>query len=177
MTEIETNKGLEYKGKDGITHINIHPKGNTYLGRSLSTFKKSLFVHPEYGPFYSIEGFMQYLKTGMVDNRFRYLSGYSAKQLGNELKQSNPFTHEEYVSEVIYAMYVKIRQYPKLMSLVIKNELPYDYYYLFGNKKLIIEPKEKEWLIPGLENITKLLKSGDNPEERYSLLGHKYANA
>ena len=39
---------------DGIEHINIYSKGKTELGRLLTNFAQTPFIHPEYGRFESV---------------------------------------------------------------------------------------------------------------------------
>ena len=49
---------------DGIDHINTYSKGKTELGKLLTNFAHTPFVHPKYGEFQSVEGFWYFKKTG-----------------------------------------------------------------------------------------------------------------
>ena len=68
--------------EDGVSHINVWSRGTTDLGRDLSNFAHTPFVHPRYGPFQSVEGFWYWLSTGQKEIKLRHLWGYLAKEEG-----------------------------------------------------------------------------------------------
>lgn len=161
------------KATDGIDHINIHSRGNSYLGKALSHFAHDPFVHPHYGPFYSMEGFWYFTRTAFnekIANRMRYLSGYRAKQKGCEL----PYVRVEHFEDVIMAAnYQKIIQNETLRKAFIESTLPFDHYYTFDNSDRIINPKIYDWLIEGFEELRRELQADMIPavwrrvDERY----------
>lgn len=125
---------------DGITHINVYSKGQTELGKLLSNWGNTPFVHYEYGKFKTVEGCWYWLITG--NEKLRDFHGYQAKQYGKELEQirSNP-TKEELIS--IYQ--AKLYYNSFLIEELKKNKLPFKHYYVYENK--VVEPKEWKWTI------------------------------
>lgn len=152
------------KANDGKDHINIHSVGSTPLGRLLSHFSHTPFKHDVYGPFYSMEGFYYYLRSGAVDataGHMRYLSGYRAKREGTKLPYvANP----HFEQEIMAANYQKILQHPNIMELFVASELPFDHYYTFGENGIIIAPKNADWLIEGFEDIRRTMHLGLVPD-------------
>lgn len=155
---------------DGVDHINIHSVGKTELGRLLSHFAHTPFTHPFFGPFYSMEGFWYFARSGFTEDRLRYLSGFRAKQAGRDLKYKY---YDEFKEDIIAANYQKIIQHERIRELMVASELPFDHYYTFGPNSVHVTPKESEWLIKGFEDIRLALKEGTVPsvwveaEKRY----------
>lgn len=152
------------KANDGKDHINIHSMGKVEIGRLLSHFSHTPFTHPAYGPFYSMEGFYYYLRSGAVDataGHMRYLSGYRAKRKGTMLKY---IANANFEQEIMAANYQKIIQHPDILKLFVGSELPFDHYYTFGNNDQIIAPKNADWLIEGFEAIRRAMKADTVPE-------------
>lgn len=156
--------------KDGVDHINIHSVAKTELGKLLSHFAHTPFEHPYFGPFYSMEGFWYYARSGFSVDRLRYLSGYRAKQVGRELDYK---WYAEFKQDIIAANYQKIIQHDRIRDLMIESELPFDHYYVFGPKKILVTPQSADWLVQGFEDIRLALKEGVVPsawleaEKRY----------
>lgn len=156
--------------KDGVDHINIHSMGRTQLGKLLSHFAHTPFTHPYFGPFYSIEGFWYFARSGFVESRMRYLSGFRAKQVGKELPYHR---YKDFKEDIIAANYQKIIQNEHIRELVIASDLPFDHYYTFGPNSLHVTPKSTSWLVEGFEDIRAALKEGVVPsvwleaEKRY----------
>lgn len=153
-----------YKVNDGKDHINIHSMGSTELGKMLSHFSHTPFTHEVYGPFYSMEGFYYYLRSGAVDavaGHMRYLSGFRAKQKGTKL----PYVaNANFEQEIMAANYQKLINHPDILELFINSELPFDHYYTFGKNDVIIAPKNSGWLIEGFEAIRRALQLDTVPE-------------
>lgn len=169
MNPAKSPLGFEAKN-DGIDHINIYSNGETELGRLLTHFAHTPFIHPYLGPFASMEGLWFFIRNGGFDENLRYLSGIKAKKLGR-LHQAK--WYPDFRSDIIAANYQKIIQNDQLREAVIASELPFDHYYLFGPKKVLIAPRDSMWLIEGFEEIRKALKEGVVPkcwidaEQRY----------
>lgn len=157
--------------KDGIDHINIHPMAKTELGRLLSHYVHTPFTHPYFGPFYSMEGFWYFARNGFSDSRLRYLSGYRAKQVGQEVKKYK--SYDDFKQDIVAANYQKIIQHDNIRELVIASELPFDQYYINRLSGFHITPRSAEWLVAGFEEIRRALKEGIVPsvwleaEKRY----------
>lgn len=149
---------------DGVTHINVYSLAKTELGKKLSHFCYSSFSHPYLGPFYSIEGFWYFMRSGKVEDSLRYLYGRKAKNEGRKLA---PKWYPEFKEDILAANYQKIIQNRELLELFKASELPLDHYYVFrsaNDETFIINPNDSEWLITGLEDIRKALKAGEVPE-------------
>lgn len=168
--------------KDGKTHINIHTRGKTELGRKLSHFAHTPFIHPYFGSFYSMEGLWYYLRSGQTRKkegtppdataeRLRFLSGYRAKVAGKTLPYS---WYEEFKEDIMAANYQKIIQTPGLCEEFVKSELPFDHYYTFGEGDVVVTPNNYDWLCEGFDDIREAMKNGEvpkcwiNAEKRYT---------
>lgn len=157
-------------GNDGVDHVNIHSVGKTELGRLLSHFSHTPFTHPYFGPFYSMEGFWYFARSGFTESRLRYLSGFRAKQIGRELSYR---WYKEFKEDIVAANYQKIIQHENIRNLVIASELPFDHYYTFGPNSFHVTPQSTDWLVSGFEDIRLALKEGMVPsvwleaEKRY----------
>ena len=173
---------------DGITHINIHSRGKTDLGVSLSHFAHTPFTHPYFGYFYSMEGLWYYLRAAQTFakkdmqklsaeekevwqrmEKSRFLSGYRAKLHGKDL----PYCwYSEFKEDIIAANYQKIIQTPGLAEKMAESTLPFDHYYV-GKNKVHITPNNFDWLCAGFDEIRRAIKEGQvpacwiNAEKRY----------
>jgi hypothetical protein len=148
---------------DGVDHINIFSRGRTQLGRWLSNFAKTPFVHPFYGQFTSIEGFWYYMRSEVRDDKLRYLWGFEAKKYGRELPAK---WYDEFKDDILGAIYQKIIQNRELLELLVTSELPFSHYYTFqaaGASLVLINARESEWIIEGIEEIRECLKKDEIP--------------
>jgi hypothetical protein len=147
--------------EDGITHINIYSKSALPLGRALSNFFASTFIHPKYGKFKSVEGFYYWLLTGKIFNELKELVGYEAKKFG-ESKEPAIKRDKKFKEEIQEAIGLKIIQNDYIQNLLIKSSLPFAHYYYYGDKdkKPVVYYKEKEhhYIIEAVEQIRKELK-------------------
>ena len=151
---------------DGIDHINIDNNwGKTELGRLLANFPKTPFVHPEYGPFASIEGFWHWIRSANPSDDLRGLFGNRARAFGRKL--NNGIFVENFKEEIIKAIYYKIVQNANIYDDFVASTLPFKYYYIFGPKQIEISPDYAKWLCDGIEQIRdhlkKFGKDGNNP--------------
>ena len=140
-------------GEDGITHINVYSKGKTELGVALSNFTYAPFIHPEDGEFNYVEGYWYWL--GCKDDRLRKLCGYKAKELGRELRAKDWREDEETKRKVRLALDAKIKQDPLLQRLLKESSLPFEHYYVYGDK--LVEVKKGRWVLEHIELIRKNL--------------------
>lgn len=152
--------------KDGIDHINIYSKGKSVIGRELSNFAHTPFIHPVYGWFASMEGFYYYISCGGGSHprtapqdeleSIRKLYGLRAKLYGKRF-QKVPINGFE---EILHTgLTEKIKQNQHLQSLIRETELTFVHYYTYGSRVVI--PKGSEWLVQGCTRIRQELKSGE----------------
>lgn len=139
--------------RDGVDHINVYSKGETWLGRALSNFSESR-IQTEDGPFSSIEGYWYWL--GCKDDRLRSAVGYRAKLLGRELGAPDWQTEATFRDKICRAITIKIQSSPKLLQEFNLSTLPFRHYYVYSSK--VIEPREGKWII---EHLTSL--RGEQP--------------
>lgn len=149
---------------DGIDHINIDNNcAKTELGKLLTPFAKTPFEHPEYGPFFSLEGFWHWIRSSAkneVKDEIRSLHGKRAHAFGKKITEDSPIILQNFRELVIVAMYYKIidRNNAHLYDLFVASDLPIKFYYLYGIKKLEINPDYARWLCDGVEQIRTHLK-------------------
>lgn len=145
---------------DGVDHIRIDVQGQTKLGRLLATFSRTPFKHPYFGPFISMEGFIQYVRSVEKPDALRRAGGVAAKALGKTLTQSND---GEWKSAVKDAMWFKVEQSEEIMYLMRTSELPFENYYVHGPGKIRIRPSHSDWQLETYENIRRMVKTGERP--------------
>ena len=145
--------------EDGDTHINIYSRSRAELGRLLSNFSRTPFIHPEYGQFDSVEGFYFYVSTGCVNEQLRVVSGFHAKSCGVK----NPRVPVENFEKVIDSgLRAKIRCNGNIKEALKESVLPLTHYYVFGeagNQKVVV-PAQHQWFVGAFEDIRRELKEG-----------------
>jgi hypothetical protein len=147
---------------DGITHINVDSNAaKTGVGRMLSDYPRSPFVHPYYGRFTSMIGYWYYMRNGRQGHELRNLSSWRAKERG--IKQAPEF-YELFQEDVACGQYQKIIQNPWLLNEVIKSTLPFDTYYILNGGIEGIRPSGHDWNLHGLEEIRAALQTGKVPD-------------
>lgn len=146
--------------KDGTNHINVYSKANTKLGRDLSNFSFSPFVHPEDGEFKSVEGYWYWL--GCKEEKLRKVWGYAAKRIGRECGAPDWMSGEDFKRKIKLALRAKISQNPKLSKEFQLSTLPLTHYYYYGSMDncKVITVSEGQWIIDELEAIRNELKKG-----------------
>lgn len=139
---------------DGEAHINVWSRGNTELGRLLTNFAHTPFVHPRLGPFESMEGYWYWLSTGCCHDDLRWLWGYLAKQVGKRYTRVPVGDFEELICEGIYH---KVTQTPGLVKRVAYSTLPFYHYYWFGDlyndKYKVVVPESGRFQVEYLEDL------------------------
>lgn len=137
---------------DGIEHINIYSRGRTELGRLMSNFAYSPFVHPRFGQFNSVEGLWYWLSVqdSPEAEELRELHGYAAKKLGRELRGADWSPEEslflDFRQEIRTAISVKVAANLTLIRLLEESTLPFVHYYIIHDK-VIDRTEEESWII------------------------------
>lgn len=137
---------------DGVNHINAYSKGKTALGRMLSNFEHSPFVHPELGRFESMEGFWFYISTGMQHEELRDMFGFTAKQYGSSMSTVYNPDFEDMIYE---GLECKLTQNDHILNACRDNRLPYYHYYVWSDKPIKLD--ESFWIQALRKTIQKLL--------------------
>lgn len=139
---------------DGECHINVWSRGVTDLGRLLSNFSRTPFVHPRFGPFESMEGYWYWLASGCQYEELREVWGFLAKQMGRRYDKVLVGNFEELICEGIYH---KVLQTPGLAQRLTHSTLPLYHYYWFGNlengKYKIVTPSSGHFQMEYLEDL------------------------
>ena len=148
---------------DGIDHINVYSKGKTELGRLMSNFANTPFSLPEDGIFQSIEGYWYWLLTDSDDkDELRYLHGFAAKSKGQKLINSAIKKDEIFQDKIHKAILAKIEQNEKIKNLLESSMLPFDHYYVYGDK---IVRKNNDFFLKVLEKARLEIKHFTKLEE------------
>lgn len=146
--------------EDGVTHINVYSQGKTELGRLLSNFTKTPFIHPDYGMFECMEGFYYYISTGCCDEEFRYLLGFKAKQHGAKMPRVK---RDDFVDVMDSGLRAKIRCNGNIHAMLKEAKLPFEHYYIYGIHKertKVFVPVEHQWWIEKLDKIRQEIQEG-----------------
>ena len=116
---------------DGVDHINIYSRGKTELGRLLSNFAYSIFEHPRFGKFYSVEAYWYYLKTGcQYYHELSRLYGAKAKATG---KKYEVVGCPDFDFEIELALWCKVMQNPHVKEQLKASTLALTHYYYYGS--------------------------------------------
>lgn len=127
--------------RDGIDHINVYSKGRTELGRLLSNFADTPFQHPQFGWFRTVEGFWYWLKTGQKYNDLKSMHGFEAKMIGRKY----PVVEiDNFNTKIKTAIRCKLIHHPKLLCMLLDNELPLAHYYVNGSR---VKQAGYEWIL------------------------------
>jgi hypothetical protein len=171
-----TLPALNSLGEDGVDHINIYNLGNTELGVALSEGVRYHFVHEQYGPFQSVAGFSAWLRSNDEDDLFRTLAGYAVIQLTRTKTFKLKIENIKY--ETMMAHWYKINSFQRLVDMVVKSDLKFDYYYLYGkqsDQQIRIRNAHANWVVAGFEEIRRALKEKREPNfEKFKEEGRDY---
>jgi len=144
-------------GKIEIDHINIYSKSEHELGRMLSNFYRC-DVPTRHGTFKSVEGYWYWLKTN--DNKLRTMSGYEAKSYGSSLVPTYKYNEKDFKSDIIYAIFMKIKGNEKIERKLVNSTLPFKHYYVYDKK--IIDLPEYQWIVDAITFFRNELKNYKN---------------
>lgn len=149
---------------DGVTHINADNRGRTRLGQLMSPLAQTPILHPEFGPFHSMEGLWAYIRSEEADDQLRYSYGMLSRHLNRKAKTRFVPNFRELILD---ALVMKIEQNRELMELVIRNDLPYESYFIHqgveSGSTLKINTKSSSWLVPTMEEAARYIKAGTRP--------------
>lgn len=144
---------------DGVKHINIYSRGATELGRALSNFTRTPFMHPEYGYFESMEGFYFYVSTGFKHEDLRDRWGSHAKIAGS---QRDRIPLDNFIEVVDGGCRAKVRCNGNIGDQIFRSTLPFAHYYVWGENasKRAVVPVKHQWIVDSFEAIRQELKAG-----------------
>jgi predicted NAD-dependent protein-ADP-ribosyltransferase YbiA (DUF1768 family) len=155
----------EYVCRDGVDYINVYSQGATTLGRLLSNFAHTkISVDGEI--FESVESWWYWMKMVNINKSVlvplfsdEHLSeiktkvGRIAKDYFRKLYKDNSFEFNPSKEELKKVYILKIEQHPHIKEMLLKNDLPFEHYYVMGDKK--VEAKEFLWTATLWEEIKK----------------------
>lgn len=157
-------KPISYSG-DGETHICIDIDAQTDLGRMLSHYYECEFEHPVFGMFRTMEGFWRYIncddKGTKQRDEFRTINGKGVNKISRTMEKRNVDNFKEIIYE---ANYYRILNNEKLYDLFVNSDLPFDYYFLFGDDKIVQRAKGYQWIINMYESLRSNMRKGIKPE-------------
>lgn len=150
---------------DGITHINVYSRGKTEIGRFLSNFSYAPFTHPIYGDFNSVEGFWYWYLSKNRPEILRTLYGAEAKKQGRLLTDNDDrkFILDSQREELLEAMRIKLRTYPKYWRLLVDTgDLPFMHYYVLPGDKIMDLTKKYQWIMDEFYDVRNKLREYEN---------------
>ncbi len=160
---------------DGVDHINVFSRGKTALGKKLTNFNRSYFVHPKYGKFASVEAFWYFrllLEHGIDSEEIKLTYGLAAKELGRKLlpvkdDDSAGNFSDDFKEDICEAIRCKLRQNKDILKELTYSTLPLVHYYYFGkdqqNAKIITVP-QYDWIIEEISRVRHLMRMHLNLE-------------
>lgn len=147
---------------DGTTHIRIHARGKTLLGRLLCNAAHTPFDHPVYGRFESLEGFWLWNRSGRVEEALEDAqSVYGAVSVikTNQVLFSR-VQRKGFRKEIAEALRFKIEQNPRLLELLRESNLKFLRYEVTDNglypTTVVIE--EQAWFLKELTTYRMSLR-------------------
>lgn len=150
-------------GTDGTEHVNIWDKGQTNMGKALSTLADLPFVHNVYGKFRSIEGFYHYIRSVDQNDAMRKVAGYWARKAGQRLEVKHVPDFKKIIAD---ANWQKIQQIPVLMEELknLSTFVALDSYYIQNEEPLVrVRPPTAAWMVPAFHEIRMALQEGREP--------------
>lgn len=161
MELIEQNNEARYTPKtDGIDHINIHFWAQTPLGKLLATETECRFIHPDFGPFKSIEGFYFWVSHFGVPDTVRDAFGTKINKRFGTFKQRRLSN----LKELLFTAHIaKISQHHQLVKMMRECTLPFTSYYV-NERGLVIEIFKRQYLTDFLDAYRNHLRTGASPE-------------
>lgn len=156
--------------RDGVDHINCWSRGRTELGRQLSNFAHTPFVHPENGFFASVEGYWYWLSTGRSHEELRHAHGYAAKSMGSRYDEV-PMDDVEFRESIQQAIICKLKAHVRLGDALIRSELPLVHYFVYGDRdvsdlqKVVDRTKRHQWQMDTLDSFRRYYQAKRRGEE------------
>lgn len=158
--------------EDGITHINVYSKGHTDLGKSLTNFSYSPFIHTKHGAFDSVEGYWYWrslMNTVSITELepLRKKHGFKAKEFGKAIRKGleekgiSIQQDDDFQEDILEAIRCKLRQNKDILSNLCKSTLPLVHYYYYGkpdNAKVQMV-NEFNWQIEEIERIRSVTQN------------------
>ncbi len=112
-------------GEDGVNHINIMTGGKTPLGRFLSIYNDTSWVHPYFGVFRSLSGYNAYITAKEQIDALRTVSDSQRIKKLVEQHGGSRTVKNALVAQA-HAAYLRILQNPAMMNEMINSTLPFD---------------------------------------------------
>lgn len=153
--------------RDGVTHINVYSRGETLLGRLLSNFASTeIKIGDEI--FSSVESWWYWTKMNAINQttllplftedhlqEIKSLPGREAKKFFRKLYPDDSSSFNPSREELKKVYLLKVEQHPKIKELLLKNTLPFQHYYIMGEKK--IEATDFLWTAQLWEEVKEVL--------------------
>lgn len=139
---------------DGYDHLRIHPRAATMLGRALWHGAHSEFVHPEHGVFQSLEGYWQWLRTGMRHDSLRNQYGQKAFSMGCRYET---VPNKQFRAHVCDAIHARIQQTPRVVALMLLSDVPLLQYNDDSYQGDYVVTHQWDWCLQALEHARDLL--------------------
>lgn len=146
---------------DGKTHINIHPKAATWLGKFLAHRTLCELNMPE-GRFLCIEAYWYYLTTKDEDSRLFHVYGWETELLGTQLislPKKHTLPTAELQQKIKKALDQKLKWSEYWQEEFTDSTLPFTQ---------SDDSRKFKWLLAHLESRRELLKNRRNVSWKYT---------
>lgn len=162
---------------DGVSHINVYSRGQTWLGRQLSNFAHTPFHLPvltqtmvDNQHAASVEGVWYWIGSGCQYPHLLQLSGYAAKKAGREYPR---VSNERFPDMIRTAILHKLHDHPEITHALAMSKLPLYHYYVTRARACVTPPRANDWVIDWLRHIRELLwmEPTDSQEVITALIG------
>jgi len=157
MTLLYLPSPIQYADK---SHINIHRRSNSFLGRYLHNSTRFQLITPE-GVFQSVSGYWYYLTTKEKDAKLFEVHGWETSLLEanlTKLPKKLCLEKEVFQSKIKKALDAKIKWSEYWMEEFTESTLPFLYYHLDADGNVVDESRKYRWLLNHLEARRTLLQ-------------------
>lgn len=157
----------EHVRRDGFDYINVYSQSDTTLGRLLSNFAHTK-ISVGGVVFESVESWWYWMKMVNINknvlvplftdeqlSEIKKQPGKLAKDYFRKLYKDNSFEFNPNKDELKKIYILKLEQHPYIKEMLFKNNLPFEHYYVMGDKK--VEAKDFLWTATLWEEIKKEL--------------------
>ena len=154
ITPIEINPDFE-----GVDHIRVDASASHYLGRALAPEYPSVFYHPKYGTFLSIQSMVMYFCTDQVDEEIRQLTSDKLMAYINEKSYTVKPISEVHDVDIFRALrsavFYRILAKPEILEQLVDSDLPI---YVYSTRKGVPQ-RRHGWLEKHLTVMRDRLKT------------------
>lgn len=165
---------------DGRDHINVHHHARTDLGLALSPYSEFALIHPQFGRFLTVQGFIAWLSNPNQPDSYRTII---AREVDASMRALGVKPHlPDFAYQYLQATWYKIKSHPKIERWMYDSNLRFEHYYLSNTVDVItkektgniirIRNKSAAWMINGMNELRNALWENREPNLEVFLPAH-----